>query len=130
MSDPAIFNQKEQPYQQWVEEDEELLQLCIEHEPSQWAALFSSNDIKDNNKIETKKMRQRNYDDDSSSDVELDPRAKDDELLLQLCIQYDPWNHFFCWDKTQKSSSELVGNLRRVSSVGSLRRVHSRTRLA
>ena len=72
--------------------------------------------------------------DESSSDgdvvFEKDPWQQEDELLLEVCIQYDPWNNCNWAQTTQKSSSAVVGNLRRVSSVGNIRRVHSRTRLA
>ena len=121
------------------QEDEKLLQLCIEHEPSLWGGLFSSNKQVDEEEVVSNKIRKMDShklipaasssvsDDDH---VEQDPWAEEDELLFEMCIKFDPWNYNFCWDKTQKSSSAVVGNLRRVSSVGNIRRVHSRTRLA
>ena len=142
MSSPDII---EQQYQDpWEVEDEKLLQLCIEHEPSSfWDRWFSSNKQEEvNDEYESPKKR-RNIDpckpmvggsDESSSDddvvFEKDPWQQEDELLLEVCIQYDPWYNCNWAQTTQKSSSAVVGNLRRVSSVGNIRRVHSRTRLA
>mmetsp|Transcript_4361 Transcript_4361/g.6285 ORF Transcript_4361/g.6285 Transcript_4361/m.6285 type:complete len:124 (-) Transcript_4361:216-587(-) len=123
MSSSAIEQQCQDPR---FEEDEKLLELCIEHEPFSWTTFLNS---ASSTPTKIRKV-------DSNMPIE-QQWMEEDEMLLQVCIQYDPWSNFFAFSKDtarkllkDKSTTSAVGTLRRVSSVGSLRRVHSRTQLA
>ena len=144
MSSSAIDPQPQLYQDPWEQEDEQLLQLCIQHEPVPfWSGLVKSNqndDVKIRHDVDSQKPKIETSDDHDDDDdvvvVQQDPWAVEDEQLLQRCIQYDPWNNYFMVGKEKtkkfldKQSSSTVGNLRRVSSVGGgLRRVSSRTQL-